>query len=75
MPTATRRAATRTRFCAALLAEIEDAIAFEGPETIAMLIAEPVQNAGGCLVPPRRLLAGAARDHASVTASCSAPTR
>ena len=40
-------------FCAALLAEIEDVIAFEGPETIAMLIAEPVQNAGGCLVPPR----------------------
>ena len=38
--------------CAALLAEVEDAIAFEGPETIAMLIAEPVQNAGGCLVPP-----------------------
>ena len=23
-----------------------------GPETVAMLIAEPVQNAGGCLVPP-----------------------
>jgi adenosylmethionine-8-amino-7-oxononanoate aminotransferase len=39
-------------FTAALLAEIEEAIAFEGPETIAMLIAEPVQNAGGCLVPP-----------------------
>jgi adenosylmethionine-8-amino-7-oxononanoate aminotransferase len=38
--------------CAALLAEVEDAIALEGPETIAMLIAEPVQNAGGCLVPP-----------------------
>jgi len=36
----------------ALLAEVEDAIRFEGPETIAMMIAEPVQNAGGCLVPP-----------------------
>ena len=23
-----------------------------GPETVAMIIAEPVQNAGGCLVPP-----------------------
>jgi adenosylmethionine-8-amino-7-oxononanoate aminotransferase len=40
-------------FCAALLADIEETIAFEGPETVAMLIAEPVQNAGGCLVPPR----------------------
>jgi adenosylmethionine-8-amino-7-oxononanoate aminotransferase len=40
-------------FRAALLAEIEEVIAFEGPETIAMLIAEPVQNAGGCFTPPR----------------------
>ena len=40
-------------FCAWLLGEIEDVIAFEGAETIAMLIAEPVQNAGGCLTPPR----------------------
>ncbi|HEY8583005.1 MAG TPA: aspartate aminotransferase family protein [Capillimicrobium sp.] len=38
--------------CAALLAEIEAVIAEEGPDTIAMIIAEPVQNAGGCLVPP-----------------------
>ncbi len=40
------------RLCAALLAEVEETIAREGAETIAMLIAEPVQNAGGCLVPP-----------------------
>ena len=33
----------------------------EGPETVAMIIAEPVQNAGGCLVPPDGLLAGPAR--------------
>lgn len=39
-------------FCARLLAEIEDVIAAEGADTIGMLIAEPVQNAGGCLVPP-----------------------
>jgi adenosylmethionine-8-amino-7-oxononanoate aminotransferase len=38
--------------CAALLAEYEQAIVDAGPETVAMLIAEPVQNAGGCLVPP-----------------------
>jgi adenosylmethionine-8-amino-7-oxononanoate aminotransferase len=40
------------RFCRALLEEVEAAIEDEGPETIAMLIAEPVQNAGGSLVPP-----------------------
>ncbi len=38
--------------CAARLAEIEETIEAEGPDTIAMIIAEPVQNAGGCLVPP-----------------------
>jgi adenosylmethionine-8-amino-7-oxononanoate aminotransferase len=32
--------------------EIENIIAFEGAETIAALIMEPVQNAGGCIVPP-----------------------
>jgi adenosylmethionine-8-amino-7-oxononanoate aminotransferase len=35
-----------------LLDEMEQAILAEGPETVAMIIAEPVQNAGGCLVPP-----------------------
>jgi adenosylmethionine-8-amino-7-oxononanoate aminotransferase len=35
-----------------LLDEIESVVLEEGPETIAMIIAEPVQNAGGCLVPP-----------------------
>jgi len=39
-------------FTAALLAEIEDVIEFERPETIAMIIMEPVQNAGGSIVPP-----------------------
>ena len=40
------------RFRRALLNEVEAAIQAEGPETVAMLIAEPVQNAGGSLVPP-----------------------
>lgn len=31
---------------------IEEAILFEGPETIAAVFLEPVQNAGGCFVPP-----------------------
>jgi adenosylmethionine-8-amino-7-oxononanoate aminotransferase len=37
---------------ARLLAEVEDVIAQEGPDTVAAFIAEPVQNAGGCLTPP-----------------------
>jgi adenosylmethionine-8-amino-7-oxononanoate aminotransferase len=31
---------------------IEEAIGFGPPETVAAVILEPVQNAGGCLVPP-----------------------
>jgi adenosylmethionine-8-amino-7-oxononanoate aminotransferase len=38
--------------CARLLDELERTIIETGPETVAMLIAEPVQNAGGCLTPP-----------------------
>src|SRR4051794_40234417 len=39
-------------FCKRLLDEMESTIVETGPETVAMIIAEPVQNAGGCLVPP-----------------------
>ena len=45
-------------FCARLLAEMEQAIVDAGAETVAMIIAEPVQNAGGCLVPPAGYWAG-----------------
>ncbi|MDQ6842197.1 MAG: aminotransferase class III-fold pyridoxal phosphate-dependent enzyme, partial [Actinomycetota bacterium] len=31
---------------------IEERIMFEGPETVAAVILEPVQNSGGCLPPP-----------------------
>ena len=31
---------------------VEQAILAEGPDTVALVIVEPVQNAGGCLVPP-----------------------
>jgi len=41
-----------TAYTAHLLGELEAAILAEGPETIAMLIAEPVQNRGGCITPP-----------------------
>ncbi|KPI05851.1 Acetylornithine transaminase [Actinobacteria bacterium OK074] len=39
-------------FTAHLLADVETTILAEGPDTIAMLIAEPVQNRGGCITPP-----------------------
>ena len=39
-------------FCARLLAEVESTVLAEGPDSVAMIIAEPVQNAGGCLTPP-----------------------
>ncbi|MGH2890869.1 MAG: aspartate aminotransferase family protein [Solirubrobacteraceae bacterium] len=32
--------------------EVAKMIEFEGPETVAAVIMEPVQNAGGCLTPP-----------------------
>ena len=45
-------------FTAALLAEMEDAIYLQGPDQVAMVIAEPVQNSGGCFTPPRGYWAG-----------------
>jgi adenosylmethionine-8-amino-7-oxononanoate aminotransferase len=39
-------------FAKALLDEIEEVVLEEGPDTISLFIAEPVQNAGGCFVPP-----------------------
>jgi adenosylmethionine-8-amino-7-oxononanoate aminotransferase len=45
-------------FCAMLLAEVEEAIVWEGPSTVAMMIAEPVQNSGGAYMPPAGYWAG-----------------
>jgi adenosylmethionine-8-amino-7-oxononanoate aminotransferase len=45
-------------FCRWLLEELEETIDFVGPETIAMMIAEPVQNSGGAFVPPPGYWAG-----------------
>ena len=47
-----RRPERGAELTSALLDEVEAVIAREGADTIAMLIAEPVQNAGGCLQPP-----------------------
>jgi adenosylmethionine-8-amino-7-oxononanoate aminotransferase len=38
--------------CARLLAEVEEAIVAAGPDEVALIIMEPVQNAGGCLTAP-----------------------
>ncbi|MFK4267680.1 aspartate aminotransferase family protein [Streptomyces milbemycinicus] len=45
-------------FTQRLLAETEAAVLEAGPENVAMLIAEPVQNAGGCFTPPAGYWAG-----------------
>lgn len=39
-------------FCARLLAEVEQTILDAGPDEVALIIAEPVQNAGGSITPP-----------------------
>ncbi|HEY4281255.1 MAG TPA: aspartate aminotransferase family protein [Conexibacter sp.] len=43
---------TEEQFTQFLLDELEHRILSEGPETIAMVIMEPVQNAGGAFTPP-----------------------
>ena len=43
---------TEAEFTAFLLEDLEHAIRAEGPGTIAMVIMEPVQNAGGAFTPP-----------------------
>ena len=40
------------RFAAACAQAIDDAIVAEGPDTVAAVFVEPVQNTGGCLPPP-----------------------
>jgi adenosylmethionine-8-amino-7-oxononanoate aminotransferase len=60
--------------CARLLDEAERPIVEAGPETVAMLIAEPVQNAGGCLSRRTATGRGCARC-ATSTGSRSSPTR
>jgi adenosylmethionine-8-amino-7-oxononanoate aminotransferase len=43
---------TEQEFTAFLLDDLEEAIVAEGPETVAMVIMEPVQNSGGAFTPP-----------------------
>src|SRR5438270_502063 len=43
---------TEDEFTAFLLEDLESAIVQAGPETVAMVLMEPVQNAGGAFTPP-----------------------
>src|ERR671922_269229 len=43
---------TEEEFTAFLLNDLEEAIEQAGPDTVAMVIFEPVQNAGGSFTPP-----------------------
>src|SRR6266567_2309246 len=43
---------SEAQFTAFLLDDLESAIAQAGPETVAMVIMEPIQNAGGSFTPP-----------------------
>ncbi len=38
--------------CNRCVRDIEEVIEFEGPESVAAIIIEPVQNSGGCFTPP-----------------------
>jgi adenosylmethionine-8-amino-7-oxononanoate aminotransferase len=49
---------TGQEFLAFLLDDLESAIEQAGPETVAMVIMEPVQNAGGAYTPPEGYFAG-----------------
>ncbi|MCX2711545.1 aspartate aminotransferase family protein [Mycolicibacterium sp. J2] len=49
---------TEQQFTAALLHEIDTLIIQEGPDTVAGIFLEPLQNAGGSLVPPAGFHAG-----------------
>ncbi len=49
---------TEADFAARLVAELEETIEREGPETIAAFIGEPLMGAGGVVVPPEGYWAG-----------------
>jgi adenosylmethionine-8-amino-7-oxononanoate aminotransferase len=49
---------TEEQFTRLLLDELEQAIQREGADTVAMVIMEPVQNAGGSFMPPAGYFAG-----------------
>ena len=67
-------AETEEEFTGFLLEELEATIVQAGPDTVAMVIMEPVQNSGGSFT-PRPATSRACARSATSTASCSARTR
>lgn len=53
---------------------IAEAIEFEGPDTVAAVFLEPVQNAGGS-IPPPQAISSACGKSATNTTCCWSPTR
>jgi adenosylmethionine-8-amino-7-oxononanoate aminotransferase len=49
---------TEEQFTHLLLEDLEETICQEGPDTVAMVVMEPVQNAGGAFTPPAGYLDG-----------------
>ena len=49
---------TEQEFTAFLLDDLEETIIATGPETVALVVMEPVQNAGGCFTPPQGYFQG-----------------
>lgn len=49
---------TEAEFTAFLIEDLHHTILSEGPESVAMVILEPVQNAGGAITPPAGYFAG-----------------
>jgi adenosylmethionine-8-amino-7-oxononanoate aminotransferase len=49
---------TEAEFTAFLLDDLEQAITAAGPDTVAMVVMEPVQNAGGAFTPPEGYFRG-----------------
>jgi adenosylmethionine-8-amino-7-oxononanoate aminotransferase len=49
---------TEADFTTFLLDDLESTIQAAGPETVALVIMEPVQNSGGCFTPPEGYFAG-----------------
>ena len=52
LPRARARATTRRPSAAGPPTRSREAIEFEGPDTVAAVFLEPVQNSGGCFPPP-----------------------
>jgi Aminotransferase class-III len=73
-----RQAVTEEEWADAAVTAVERTIVAEGPQTVAAVVVEPVQNAGGCLTPPpgypQRLRELCDRPGSDPSGSASTPT-